>query len=279
MADLTRFDFHVVRFMNSYDVEVMTAEEVGQYLLLLCKAWLLAKGTSLPNDLAYLAKIARVSEVSDRVLGKFPIVETEWGEMRRNQTLYEEWLAVEERTDKALEKLANRGGKWAETASKKIQQKYCSITPVIPIPTRPDPYQPVPTQPSDWDLFRKRHSHLLGKKANSTKFREKYEAACNKYGEDVIFTCFNEWADAARDWLKRERIEHPLYAFFKNLDSLAEDEIANRQGKREEEQKKSLETIRIEENIAAQKKADSEFMSRAPLENGASVLEYLTNIT
>jgi uncharacterized protein YdaU (DUF1376 family) len=286
VPDLTRFDFHVVRFMNSYDVEVMTAEEIGQYLLLLCKSWLLQKEAGLPNDPAYLAKIARVEKVSERVLAKFPVVETAWGPMRRNNTLYEEWVAAEQRSDKALERVAARGGKWAETANKKIQEKYCGNTPLIPIPYHTVPYQPVPTQSCDWDLFRKRHSHVLGKKANSAKFQEKYEAACVKYGEDVVFTCFDEWADAARDWIKRDRVDHPLFAFFKILDSLAEDEIANRHDKEEIKQEKTLELNKIQEskrqiekNLEAQMKADAEFMEKAPRENGASALDYISNLT
>lgn len=291
MADLTRFDFHVVRFMNSYDVEIMTAEEVGQFLLLLCKSWLLQKDTALPNDPAYLARIARSEKVSEHVLAKFPLVETPWGTMRRNETLYQEWLAAAARSDSGRERVAARGGKWAETA----QDKYCSNTVVsepvlrksIPIPYHTNPNQTVSTQTSasDWDLFRKRHSHLLGKKANSTKFRDKYESACNKYGEDVVFTCFNEWAETAKEWVKRENVKEPLYAFFKTLDSLADDELVNRQDKQEIQQEESSQLKekqevkrQIDANIERQKKADWEFMAKTPPIEGASALEYLEDI-
>ena len=84
-SDLTRFDFHVVRFMNSYDVEIMTDAEIGQYLLLLCKSWLLAHDATLPDDVEYLSRIARTTKVSERVLAKFPLVETEnYGRARLN---------------------------------------------------------------------------------------------------------------------------------------------------------------------------------------------------
>lgn len=285
MPDLTRFDFHVVRFMNSYDVEVMTAEEVGQFLLLLCKAWLLAKETCLPNDPAYLARIARAERVSERVLAKFPIVETQWGEMRRNETLYEEWMAAEARSDSGRVRVAARGGKWAETANQKYSSNTTVSSPVlrenIPIPNRTNPNQPVPNQEDfgDWELFRKRHSHLLGKKADSKLFQGKYDDFCAKYGGDVVWTCFEEWAADARDWVRREKVKHPLYGFFKQLDSLADDEIASRESSAEQEQEKAIQVSQLEKSVEAQKKADVAFMERAPQTNGASVFEYISNLS
>jgi uncharacterized protein YdaU (DUF1376 family) len=275
--------------MNSYDVEVMTAEEVGQYLLLLCKAWLLAKETCLPNDPTYLARIARTDLVSERVLAKFPIVETQWGSMRRNDTLYEEWMAAEARSDSGRVRVAARGGKWAETANQKQPEKYSGNTTVsppvlrenIPIPTRTIPNQPEPNQEDfgDWELFRKRHSHLLGKKADSKLFQRKYEDSCRKFGPDVVWTCFEEWSEDVRDWVRREKVKHPLYAFFKNIESLADDEIANRESSAEEEKEKAIQISQLEKSIEAQKKADSEFMERAPQTNGASVFEYISDLS
>jgi hypothetical protein len=69
--DLTRFDFHALRFLKSEDVELMTAEEVGQFVLLMCNAWLGGKAASLPNNAALLAKYARCERVSDAVMGEW----------------------------------------------------------------------------------------------------------------------------------------------------------------------------------------------------------------
>lgn len=122
MPDLTRFDFHVNRFMNSYSVDLMDSSEVGQYLLLLCKAWLMGKDTCLPDDAAFLARHARAQEVSKRVLENFPLVETEWGTMRRNGVLFEEWQAAQQRSETARQRVAGRGGKWAEAAASNTEQ-------------------------------------------------------------------------------------------------------------------------------------------------------------
>jgi uncharacterized protein YdaU (DUF1376 family) len=106
--DLTRFDFHVVRFMNSESVKRMTAEEVGQYILLLCDAWLIGKEASLPDDPAYLARTARCQKVSPLVLSKFPIVPMECGKRRQNEPLYQEWVAATKRSRAAREKAASK---------------------------------------------------------------------------------------------------------------------------------------------------------------------------
>lgn len=94
-ADLTRFDFHVNRFLGSQDVKQMTVEEVGQYILLLLEAWTLHKGASLPNDMNYLCMVARSKRISPRVMKKFVLVtmDGEDGpEQRlRNKRLFEEW--------------------------------------------------------------------------------------------------------------------------------------------------------------------------------------------
>jgi len=76
--------------MSSPDVELMTAEEIGSYFLLLQKAWLLGEGCTLPNDPTRLARLARVENVSELVMGKFilnkdgrlenPRLSAEWSE-------------------------------------------------------------------------------------------------------------------------------------------------------------------------------------------------------
>jgi uncharacterized protein YdaU (DUF1376 family) len=61
---------NVYRFMNSESVTMMTAEEVGQYCLLLFTAWQLGKDCSLPNDPKFLERVAR-GPVSPAVLSRF----------------------------------------------------------------------------------------------------------------------------------------------------------------------------------------------------------------
>lgn len=94
-ADLTRFDFHVNRFLDSEDVQQMTAEEVGQYILLLCQAWKLHKDATLPNDERYLNRVARVEKISPIVMKKFSHITVEIDGVKehrlRNKRLYEEW--------------------------------------------------------------------------------------------------------------------------------------------------------------------------------------------
>ena len=67
------------------------AHEVGQFVLLMCHAWLGGKGASLPNNPVLLAKYARCERVSEAVM-------REWkaGPDGRlfNETLSEEWDAA-----------------------------------------------------------------------------------------------------------------------------------------------------------------------------------------
>lgn len=73
----------------------MTAEEVGQFVLLMCHAWLGGKAASLPDNHKLLARYARCEQVSGTVLSQW-----EQGEDGRlyNQGLSEEWDAVLERS-------------------------------------------------------------------------------------------------------------------------------------------------------------------------------------
>src|SRR5206468_6200526 len=59
--------------MSSPDVQIMTAEECGSYFFLLQNAWLGGADCTLPNDPERLAKLARVAQVSETVLGKFKL--------------------------------------------------------------------------------------------------------------------------------------------------------------------------------------------------------------
>jgi len=109
-ADFTRFDFHAKRFYFSDNVRIMSAEEVGQYILLMVEAWMGGKDASLPDNPKMLARMARVDVVSESVLAMFPVVETEHGPRRRNKTLYEEWDAALKRSKQAKKNVDARWG-------------------------------------------------------------------------------------------------------------------------------------------------------------------------
>ena len=106
--DLTRFDFHALRFLKSEDVEIMTAEEVGQFVLLMCHAWLGGKAASLPNNPVLLAKYARCERVSEAVLKEWKV-----GPDGRlyNETLSEEWDAAVGRSAHGMRGAAARWNK------------------------------------------------------------------------------------------------------------------------------------------------------------------------
>jgi uncharacterized protein YdaU (DUF1376 family) len=99
-GELSRFDFHVVRFMNSEAVLQMSDAEVGQLILLLCHAWLLGKRATLPNDPEALARWARTTQLSPLVMAKFVPIETEWGPRIHNERLSDEWIAATERRER-----------------------------------------------------------------------------------------------------------------------------------------------------------------------------------
>ncbi len=103
---LTRFDFDVVDFLGSPDVASMSATEVGQYVLLLCAAWVGGRNATLPNDLKMLAKLARAPRgVSRRVLSKFPQTRaTDRVLVRHNLRLTKEWNFACERAQRRHEK-------------------------------------------------------------------------------------------------------------------------------------------------------------------------------
>lgn len=298
MPDLTRFDFHVNRFMNSYSVDLMDACEVGQYLLLLCKSWQIGKDCCLPDDGGYLARCARVSTVSNRVLEKFPIVETEAGAMRRNNALYEEWQRATERSTAGLVRSAGRGGKWAETAAQKTGMPVlfaggnavanaAASDDALPIPTQPVPTRTIPTQPSNttggegvvggqgkvltlgsWKNMALRHKRIFGTQA-STTHKEKYAEYCHAYGEDVVLACFDDWAADAKDWALSVGMKQPLFAFWKKLPDMAEvqKEIV-------EEEQQAAATVAAEETARQKDSAAVEADVRRQMTEHAAFMEY-----
>jgi uncharacterized protein YdaU (DUF1376 family) len=146
-VDITRFDFHALRFLKSEDVEIMTAEEVGQFLLLMIHAWLGGKAASLPNNPTLLAKYARCKQVSEAVM-------REWKEgpdgRLYNETLSEEWDAAVGRSAHGMRGAAARWNKDKSTGNAQgnapaMPEHSPSIAPPFENPM-PKPYQAVPNQ-------------------------------------------------------------------------------------------------------------------------------------
>jgi uncharacterized protein YdaU (DUF1376 family) len=97
----------------------MSAEEVGQYVLLMCHAWLGGKNASLPNNPILLARYARCEHVSDTVMH-------EWNEgadgRLYNDTLSEEWTAAIGRSAHGVKAASAR---WK-------REQYNTNTPAMP---------------------------------------------------------------------------------------------------------------------------------------------------
>ena len=265
MADLTRFDFHVVRFMNSETVERMTCDEVGQYVLLLCKSWLLGKEATLPDDLQYLTKQARCKKISPLVLEKFPVIQTPEGPRRRNDILYGEWLLAKDRQASASE----RGKKGNEARYSDSNSNPPATAEVVagssPIPFHSTPSHSDPNQPKTsikfeggsfgqgdfkfvsarwWSYFKKQ---LQKSKQN----KQQYADACSTYGEDTVLSYLELWAKN-NDWVAAHpRGENRLYVFLQTLpEMIAGDELTK---EREKETKNALsETSQLEAKMAAQ---------------------------
>src|SRR5580658_7014302 len=136
---LTRFDFDAAEFLADEDVAGMTAAEVGQYVLLLCAAWLGGNDATLPNDPRKLARLARATtgRVAPVVLGKF--IPTEGGRLS-NLLLSTEW------------KLAcARANVRSEKATKAATKRWSADAPRMPqaVPQAvPDPYSEMPSSSS-----------------------------------------------------------------------------------------------------------------------------------
>lgn len=76
--DFPAFLFYPDDFSSDGKVEAMTTEEVGAYILLLCKAWRESPVGSIPADDAVLARWTRLTpdrwaECSSRVLAPFKL--------------------------------------------------------------------------------------------------------------------------------------------------------------------------------------------------------------
>jgi hypothetical protein len=261
--DLTRFDFNAKNWLNSEHVEVMTDAEIGQYIMLLAKSWLMGKDVTLPDEPVLLAKWAHCSKVSNRVLDRFPLVETESGSRRRNDTLFQEWKAATARSFVASDS-GKKGNeiRWASPSNR----------PAMATQSRqesPKPNQAVPNQ-SNQTIQSEKHGQGNFKNITS-RFRaafqvtpsrnEKastaYHQKCEQYGEDYLLEKFEEWS-LENQWVREKKAKFALTAFYRDLDIVAEgDELRD---KKAQDSQKQLEN---ELNSAAR---DAEFARKLAIE-------------
>jgi uncharacterized protein YdaU (DUF1376 family) len=228
-AELTRFDFHVNKFLHSDDVESMTAEEVGQYILLLCHSFVKDEA-SLPDDPAVLARYARVKKVSDLVMKKFPLVDMEGTPRRRNGPLYKEYLRAKSRSESGRSSVAERWEKesitnviptYNERINESKSDLYTHTNPSQTIPNQSTHTTPVGSSPGTWKTLAIRFRGVIGKFISSTKTnKQKYSEFCNQYGEDRILSAFDDWAGQNKSWLAEKG--DALFFFWKELPDLIE---------------------------------------------------------
>jgi uncharacterized protein YdaU (DUF1376 family) len=264
-AELTRFDFHVHKFLNSEDVEIMTADEVGQYILLLCHSFVKGKEASLPNDLAVLAKYARVDKLSKLVLKKFPIVETEWGPRRRNQVMYAEYLSAVKRSLNGRSAVAER---WEKDGNTDVIRPYNERSSLLlPNPIIPNQSiqsnQPTPISggSGNWKVLAIRFREVLGKFISSTKTnKQKYAEFCSQYEQDRVIEIFNEWATQNKSWLAEKN--DALFFFWKELPNLIEAVVSEKEKQTSEVPEFDIETA-IEQGRAERQKEIAEDLKRA----------------
>lgn len=177
--------------MESENVKSMTAEEVGQYVLLLCAAWLGAKDATLPNNPVYLARTARCEygeTVSPIVMERFHIVTTEWGDRLQNDTLFGEWTRAVQRSQKKRNAVAVR---WDNSRNTTVQQL------VIPKPNQAVPIQSVPdqTEPeAETVSMKKRILEIAGKRSMNQFDADDVRRLHRLYGENLIED-FRSWMD------------------------------------------------------------------------------------
>ena len=245
MADLTRFDFHALRFTKSLSVMAMSNDEIGQYTLLLCEAWLGGRNTTLPDDPELLARLARCKKVSDKVLAMFPVIEPG---LRRNETMYGEWMATTERL--GIASVAGRRGneiRWGanrgaittpSTSEERPSESFIAQT-------RPDQIDSNQTSPNQSTSFGQgtfkniaiQYSSYFGvHHSKSKKHLERYQKACSQYGEDKVLEYFQRWAETA-GWLKEKRDTNGLNFFWRPMEEIAEGDTL-RIAREQDEKKK-----------------------------------------
>jgi hypothetical protein len=225
-VDLTKFDFYAMRFAHSEVVKSMSAAEVGQYILLLCESWLTGKDASLPDDDSFLATAAK-GRVTDRVLIQFPVVDTPWGARRRNQVLYAEWLATVSRSESAsVRGIKGNEARWGNrnsdgSAMASVSQPYRG--PASPKPSQAIPSQSDQAKESNFHNISIRYRAAMGKSHSKTsRFKDQYRGACEKYGEQSVLDRFDEWAES-NTWRKEFLGNSGLRFFFSDIDEIMEE--------------------------------------------------------
>jgi uncharacterized protein YdaU (DUF1376 family) len=261
-TDFTRFDFHAKKFYFSENVRSMSVEEVGQYILLMVEAWMGGKDTTLPDNPKLLARMARVDQVSDAVLAMFPLVQTESGARRRNETLYSEWTAAVERSEEARRRALKGHGK--EEAEQEQSRSTAGAT-CLPYPSpspspsqaesgqaRPESSQlkpsqvliaqprksesaavsadlgldapdPAEEQEPNFKLFRRL---WLNKKLELGRDKgsiEKYMNACSVYGTAKVHAAVDSWAtEKTINWMANNNVRSQLGLFLSQLEKTIE---------------------------------------------------------
>lgn len=242
--DLTRFDFHALRFTKSLDVMSMSAEEVGCYILLLCESWLIGDNCTLPDNPEILARLGRVSQISDKVLKKFPLEETEWGPRRRNPVLYAEWMEAMKRSLDGKRAVESRKDRVAAVIQSYNDRITTVLPTMLPKPSQAKSIQTNPNQGSgDFHNIAIKYRTAMGKGHSKAKtIRVKYAEVCSRFGEDAVLSAFEEWAESNK-WRAENLGNSGLRFFFSDLPEMIEEisEIKNQSEKKYEQQQKEIE--------------------------------------
>ena len=113
------FPFYVNDFLSSSKVALLTTEEIGAYILLLCHAWQ-DPHCSLPDDNACLAKLGRIRGDVTNIRACFRVKK----DRLINDRLYQEWQNVKEKSELAKRSIAVRWEKKRNTFV--LRTKYSS---------------------------------------------------------------------------------------------------------------------------------------------------------
>jgi len=105
---LPSFPFYAQDFLSSLDVQMMSAEEVGAYILLLANSWIQPKQCFLPNEKKALGFLGKIPEdkwetIGKKIMKKFVV---------EGDEIYNERLLLEKtKYEKFCEKQQNNGKK------------------------------------------------------------------------------------------------------------------------------------------------------------------------
>lgn len=197
----------------------MSATEVGQYALLLFKSWLMGKDASLPDDLDFLAVVAR-GPVSNLVLQKFPVVETKIGPRRRNDVLYKEWITVMERYETASES----GKKGADVRwgaySHPINESIAQTNPNQSEPNQTNPNQTKVNPPELFQQAKRVYRRHVGKNFGSLGNNAgRWDELCRKHGNLVVPAVEIYASELGRNG---KNLNYPIAHFLKNAQEFIE---------------------------------------------------------